>query len=96
MIYLIFALSFAASAYAVWRATRSVCDQREANLLLGILPVVVALILYLGYEPFEKVVAFGMLFMAGVAIMGERGWRRLIPAYQIGFALWIMLAMPMI
>ena len=96
MMVLIFGLSFVASAYSIWRATRSTCDQREANVLLGVLPVVVALILYLGFDPIQKVVALGILFAAGIAVVGARGWWRLIPVYQIGFALWILLATPVI
>ncbi|MEM7242466.1 MAG: hypothetical protein AAF429_09790 [Pseudomonadota bacterium] len=90
MIYLIFGLSFLASAYSIWRGLQSRCDQREANLALGVLPLVIAILLYVGWAPYEKLVAFGILFMGGVAIVGESGWRRLVPAYQIGFAIWVM------
>ena len=88
----IFALAFAASGYSLWRASRSVCDQREANALLGILPAAIAVLFYLGLTQIAMVVAFGILFMAGIAIVGETGWRRLIPAYLVGFAIWVMVS----
>ena len=94
MIALAFALSFAASAFALRQASRSVCDQRTANIALGVLPAIIAGVIYFGFSPVEKVIALGLVFMGGIAVAGARGWQRLIPFYQIGFGIWVMLGFP--
>ena len=91
MIALAFALSFAASAFALRQASRSVCDQREAQIALGLLPALIAGVIYFGFSPVEKVIALGLVFMSGVAVAGACGWQRLIPFYQVGFGIWVML-----
>ena len=93
MMVLIFGLSFVASAYSIWRATRSSCDQREANLALGVLPLIIAALIYFGYSPYEKIVAMAIMFAAGIALVGEPGWRKVIPAYQVLFAIFVMIGM---
>ena len=96
MIILAFVLSFAASGFALWQASRSVCDQRTANIALGLLPTIIAGVIYFGFSPVEKVIALGLVFMGGIAMAGARGWQRLIPLYQVGFGLWIMLGIPVV
>ena len=93
MIYLAFALSFAGSAYSLWRAHQSRCDQREANLALGVLPLAIALALYFDVSHAEKILGLIMVFMGGIGIASERGFFRLIPIYQVIFAIWVMIGM---
>ena len=90
----LFIISLLASAYSAWRVTQTFCDQREANAALAILPAIAMALLSFGLQPYEKLVSIAIIFMAGIAILGETGLRRLIPATQLIFALYLLIAIP--
>lgn len=94
MIYAAFALSFIASLYSVRVALQSHCDRKEAHIALVFLPTAAALVIAFGYAPFEKIIAIGILFMAGLTLATEPRWRKIFPLIQLVFAIWLLIALP--
>ena len=93
MIYALFALALAASAYSLWKARQTHCDQRSANLVLGLIMPIIAVLMALGINNAVLILSLIAVLYAGIAILGERGFYRLIPAYLLGFSLYLMIGM---
>lgn len=91
MIYFLISASLVASIYSVWMVAKTHCDRREAHLALAVLPAFCIAILYFEYSPIEKIIAFGILFAAGVTLISEQGLRKIFAVIQIGFALALMI-----